>query len=48
MSMWRWLTVPDPSLRWWQWWGRLVLISLMLLAAYVLARPNQPFFYQGF
>lgn len=48
MQWFRSLVQPDPEYPMSKWWGRLVLISLMLLTAYLLARPNQPFFYQGF
>lgn len=32
----------------WRFWRLAILSAAMLAAAYLLARPNQPFFYQGF
>jgi len=39
---------PGPDRPVWRYWRLACLSAIMLAASYMLARPNQPFFYQGF
>lgn len=39
---------PVPEIPAWQFYLRILLVALMLTAAYIMAVDADPFFYQGF